>query len=83
MKPVIRCKMRVLEVLHSKNDRGETYQERVTLQAVYGPEGSENDQWSKWTPFANFTISINNPEAMNHLSTGHEFYVDFIPVTKE
>jgi hypothetical protein len=76
---MLRCKMRVQEVLHQKNEDGTTQQERVTLQAVYGPEGSENAQWSKWTPSATFTIHINNPEAFGKLSSGHEFYVDFTP----
>jgi len=72
--------MRVAEVLHSKNEDGTTQQERVTLNAVYGKEGTPNVDWSKWTPSANFSISINNPEAFNKLSAGHEFYVDFTPV---
>lgn len=77
---VIRCKMRVEEVLHRKNSDGSTEQEQVKLCAVYGKEGSENAQWSKYTPSANFTIYINNPVAFGKLSSGHEFYVDFTPV---
>jgi hypothetical protein len=71
--------MRVTEVLHCKEPDGTTNQERVKLAAVYGPEGSENRQWSKWTPSANLEIYINNPEAFNKLSAGHEFFVDFTP----
>lgn len=78
--PTLRCKVRVSEVLHSKNADGTTNQERVTLQAVYGPEGSENASWSKWTPSASFSLFINNPEAFGKLSAGHEFFVDFTPV---
>lgn len=74
MSATLRCKMRVMEVLHQKNDDGSTQQERVKLSAVYGSDSnSENAQWSKWTPSANFEIWINNPEAMNKLSAGHEF----------
>lgn len=79
MKPVIRCKMRVSEVSRYLDGKGETTQERVKLQAVYGEEGTENRQWSRWTPCANFDISINNPEAMGKLANGHEFFVDFTP----
>jgi hypothetical protein len=71
--------MRVAEVLHSKNADGTTQQERVKLQAVYGPDGSVNGDWSKWTPAANFEISINNASAFGKLSAGHEFFVDFTP----
>lgn len=79
MNPTVRCKMRVNSVMHLKGDDGSTTQEIVKLSAVYGKEGDENHQWSKWTPSANFEIYINNPEAMNKLSSGHEFYVDFTP----
>ena len=75
MAPVLRCKMRVNEVVHVKDSDGKTSQERVKLSAVYG-EG-ENAQWSKWTPSASFDIAINNPDAFNKLASGHEFYVDF------
>jgi len=75
---MLRCKVRVAEVLHQKNADGSTQQERVKLSAVY--DGSEdNKQWSKWTPCANLEIWINNPDAFGKLSSGHEFYVDFTP----
>lgn len=77
--PVLRCKMRVSEVLHVKEADGATNQERVKLQAVYGDAGSANGDWSKWTPSATFDIYINNPKAFGQLSTGHEFFVDFTP----
>lgn len=78
MQPILRCKMRVAEVLHVQNDKGETETERVKLWAV--TSGSEeNKQFSKWTPAASFEISISNPAAFGKLSRGHEFYVDFIP----
>lgn len=79
---VVRCKMRVEEVTHEINADGSVNQERVKLCAVYGKEGTENAQWSKWTPSASFSISISNPDAMNKLSKGHEFFVDFTPVPK-
>lgn len=76
---VLRCKMRVTSVAHYKDENGATSQEEVKLQAVYGAEGTDNAQWSKWTPSAQFSITINNPNAFNQLSKGHEFYVDFTP----
>lgn len=76
--PVLRCKVRVSEVLHVKESDGTTNQERVKLCAVY--DGSEeNKQWSKWTPSANFELYINNAAAFGKLSNGHEFYIDFTP----
>ena len=79
--PVVRCKMRVNEVLISKKENGETESERVSLTAVMAPYGSKEDhpnaKWSKWTPNASFSIQINNPDAMGKLSRGHEYFVDF------
>lgn len=77
--PMLRCKMRVSEVIHIKDAEGKTTQERVKLTAVYGPSGTENGKWSQYTPAANFDISISNPEAFNKLASGHEFFVDFTP----
>lgn len=49
----IRCKMKVEEVLISKDSKGEVSQERVKLSAVYG-NTDENKEWSKWTPSGKF-----------------------------
>lgn len=76
--PVLRCKMRVQEVTRSMDGEGKVEQERVRLTAVYAKEGPNAD-WSKWTPSADFTICISNPDALGKLSRGHEFYVDFTP----
>lgn len=83
MSAVLRAKLRVTSVLHRKNAEGGTDAEELTLSAVYSndPE-NENAQWSKWTPSATFTMQINNPDAFGKLSSGHEFYVDFIPCEK-
>lgn len=82
MNSVMRCKLRVTKVSHIKNDSGGTEYETVELAAVYG-NNDENKLWSKWTPSASFSITISNPDAMNKLSSGHEFYVDFTPVGGE
>lgn len=79
---MLRCKMRVTEVLIAKDNSGSTYQERVKLSAVTS-DTPENAQWAKWTPMANFEIHINNPQAFGQLSNGHEFYVDFVPCAEE
>lgn len=83
MNAILRAKMQVDEVTHSMNEDGGVDYERVKLRAVYGKDGSENAQWSKWTPAASFEITINNPDAFDRLSKGHEFYVDFIPANGE
>lgn len=80
--PTLRCKMRVSEVLQLKEPDGSISQERVKLQAVYG-DTPENKDWSKWTPNASFEIYINNPQAFGHLSSGHEYFVDFTSAAQE
>ena len=79
MAAMLRCKMRVSEVTQSMKADGGVESETVKLMAVYGKEGTDNAEWCKWTPCANFSIQINNPAAFNKLSKGHEFYVDFTP----
>lgn len=81
METILRCKMRVIEVVHSIDSLGQVEQEKVKLCAVTSGS-NENKQWAKWTPGANFEIYINNPAAMNKLSKGHEFYIDFVPVNQ-
>ena len=76
---MLRCKVRVAEVLQSKNAEGGTESEHVKLVAVSGKEGTENAEWSKYTPQAAFSLQISNPAAFGKLSKGHEFYVDFTP----
>lgn len=77
--PVLRAKLRVHNVSRSINSDGDVESETVKLSAVYGDKGSENGEWSRWTPSADFTITINNPKAFGALTKGHEFYVDFTP----
>lgn len=84
MSAILRAKLRVSEVLHRKNADGSTASEEVKLQAVYSDDpASENKQWSQWTPAASFSMTINNPSAFGKLASGHEFYVDFIPVEQK
>ena len=82
MEPVTRCKMKVQGCTYTKDaNTGEIDSETVELSAVYSSDpNSENAQWSKWTPSANFRITIKNPAAIGKLSQGHEYYVDFTPV---
>ena len=82
MSAVTRCKMKVNQVTYTKNQEGTVDSENVQLSAVYSNDPqAENNQWSKWTPSASFSITINNPNAIGKLSNGHEYYVDFIPVS--
>lgn len=82
--PVLRLKMNVGTVKHSSNSDGEKYQEEITFSAVYSSqEGSANQQWSKWTPSANLSMSISNPAAFGKLLPGQFVFVDIIPCDKD
>jgi hypothetical protein len=80
---VLRLKMSIASVKSSCGPDGEKNGEEVALQAVYGPEGSPNAQWSKWTPSAGLTMYVTNPAAFGKVLPGQFFFVDLIPTTKD
>lgn len=51
----------------------------VKLSAVCGPG---NEQWSKYTPSGDISITITNPEAIEKFKLGEEYAVTFSPVPK-
>jgi hypothetical protein len=63
---VIVAKMQVSSVVERKDSKtDEKFQEEVSLQAVYGDNGSANAEWSKWTPAGSVSLTINNPNAFD------------------
>lgn len=83
---VMRAKMRVVSVEdHNANhaEDGTTKTgESLTLTAVaassYPEDGSdENNSYSRWTPSADLTMHINNPELFGVFVEGEEVYLDF------
>ena len=76
----LRCKLRVNSVKHLVDSHGDTTAEEIELNAVYGDAGTENAQWSKYTPSASFKMHISNPNAFGVLKVGGEYYVDITPV---
>jgi hypothetical protein len=83
MSAILRCKMSVGSVKSSCDQNGDKNSEEISLQAVYGPEGSPNAQWSKWTPSAGLNIHISNPAAFGKVLPGQFFFVDLIPTDKD
>jgi hypothetical protein len=83
MNAVLRCKMSVGSVKSSCDANGDKVAEEIALQAVYGPEGSPNAQWSKWTPSAGLTMYISNPGAFGKVLPGQFFFVDIILTDKD
>lgn len=73
----MRAKMKV-----SKVESGNGY-EKLSFNAVcksgpYPPDGSdENNSFAKWTPTAELTMSVTNPDLFGKVKQGEEYYLDF------
>ena len=70
----VRAKFRVTSVTEYENAG-----KKVELSAV-ATGSKENENFFKWTPSANISLSTVNPEAAKQFVPGKEFYVDFIEV---
>lgn len=79
----LRLKMSIASVKSSCDQNGDKVVEEISLQAVYGPEGSANSQWSKWTPTASLTMYVTNPSAFGKVLPGQFYFVDLVPTTKD
>ena len=75
----LRLKMSISSVKLLCAPTGEISAEEIELQAVYGPEGTANAQWSQWTPYARLFMTINNPDAFGKVRPGQFYFVDLIP----
>ncbi len=40
----------------------------------------ENENFYKWTPGGNISLSTVNPQAAEYFTVGREYYIDFIEV---
>ena len=82
----MRAKVRVSNVRPFENNGVKT-QENLTFNAVcpsqFGEDGSdENNTYSKWTPTAQFDMTVTNPNLFDKYKIGEEYYVDFTPASK-
>ncbi|NVM77483.1 hypothetical protein FHW83_003301 [Duganella sp. SG902] len=59
--------------------------ERLSLRAVCESGGNpvdwsdEDDNFTRWTPSAELTVTVNNPALLGKFKAGDQFYVDFTP----
>lgn len=79
----LRLKMTVTSVKGCADQQGQKYQEEIALSAVYGPDGSANGQWSKYTPAASLTMTVSNPQAFGKVLPGQFVFVDITITDKE
>lgn len=80
MNAVLRLKMTVLSVKRIADQAGQITAEEISLNAVYGPDGSENRQWAQWTPAGRLEFTVNNPSAFGKVLPCQSLFVDLIPV---
>lgn len=83
MTATLRLKMTIGSVKSVCDQNGEKAAEEIVLSAVYGPDGSPNGQWSKWTPNAGLNMYVSNPAAFGKVLPGQFYFVDLIPTTKD
>lgn len=91
MSAVMRAKMVVASVsvgrMLSTDPNSAIVSENLALRAVckndgYPADGSdENNSFARWTPLANLTMCVNNPELFGKFKEGDTFYVDFTLAT--
>ncbi|WP_288803933.1 hypothetical protein [uncultured Novosphingobium sp.] len=80
----MRAKLQVGSVFAHRNEAGETQTETVSFFGVaaksYPADGSDEDNtFARFSPSANFQISIANPALHGQFEPGQKFYVDFTP----
>lgn len=85
----MRAKMRLTKVdsyvNQYNNPEGKVTQENLTFNAVsksepYPADGSDEDNtFARWTPTAQLTMSVLNPNLLGKMKVGDIFYVDFTP----
>lgn len=82
----MRAKMVVRSVAPTRDDSGQSTElDRLTFSAVttspFGADGeSEDNTYAKWTPSAELSMTITNPNLLGKFAVGDTFYVDFTKV---
>jgi hypothetical protein len=88
--PSMRAKMVVSGVcqslMNSSDPNSAVLGENLEFRAVcksdgYPADGSdENNSFARWTPSANLSMYVSNPDLLGKYKAGDTFYVDFTPV---
>lgn len=80
--PLMRAKMRCHSVTPSGD--GEILKfYAVSKNSAYPDDGSDEDNnYARWSPSAELSINIQNPNLKGKIANGDTFYVDFTPVIK-
>jgi hypothetical protein len=79
----LRLKLQVNSVKKVCDNEGNISQEEISLNAVYGANGTANAQWCKWTPSGTFQFAISNPTAFGRLLPGQFVFADLTLTDKD
>ncbi len=80
---MMRAKLQAHFVYENKDAEGTKFSETISMHAVarkdgYPADGADEDNtYAKWSPQAEFKITIANPTLWGKINTGDKFYVDF------
>lgn len=83
MDRTMRAKLRVSNITPSRDKEGEIQCEQVRFDGVaknssYPEDGlDENNTYARFSPSAEFRITVANPALFGKFYIGDEFYVDF------
>lgn len=77
----IRAKMQLTHV--TETVRGNQGDKILKFAAVYDQTIPEERRFQKATPTAEFTMTVNNPLALEQFKLGEKYYVDFSPAPSE
>lgn len=91
---VMRAKMKISTIDRTNEGKeGDQYRSvivrasAVAKDSAYPADGTDEDNsFARWSPSADLSITINNPNLFGKLAVGDTFYVDFhraIPVPKD
>ena len=75
---MMRAKMRVSNVVVHPDGSESLSFSGVAKSDGYPSDGSdENNSFARWTPCAEMTMTVQNPDLFGKFSIGDEFYLDF------
>ena len=86
MSKPMRAKARVQSITSYKDDTGNVTAEALSFSfpakdGAYPHDGSDEDQqFAKYSPQANLSITIANPNLIGAYKEGDTFYLDFVPI---
>lgn len=82
MNALMRAKLKCLAVTPSGDGESLKFN-AVSKSTAYPADGSDEDNsYARYSPFAELSITIQNPALKGKIAVGDTFYVDFTPVSK-